>query len=315
MGSLGFEIQDGISRSISEAPPTHYTLKIQSFSLLTKNSIDRYESGDFEAGGYKWKLVVYPNGNKNKNAKEHISLYLALTKETSVQTGWEVYAVFRLFLLDQNKDNYIVLQDAVGRERRFHDMKLEWGFDQFIPLKAFNDASNGYLVDETCVFGAEVFVCKERRTSKGESLSMIKDAITYKHVWKVENFSKLDEEYNDSRAFNAGDQKWKIKLYPTGKGEGLGTHLSLYLALADPKSLPPGSKIYADFTLRILDQMHAKHYFGKASYWFSASSQERGWSRFMSLTYFLQPNSGFLTRDACLIEAEVTVQGVAKALS
>ena len=99
----------------------------------------------------------------------------------------------------------------MGRERRFHEMKLEWGFDQFIPLKAFNDASNGYLVDDTCVVGAEVFVCRERSTGEGETLSMIKDAIMYKHVWKVENFSKLDDDgYTDSRAFNAGDQKWYL---------------------------------------------------------------------------------------------------------
>ena len=60
------------------------------------------------------KLVVYPNGNKNKNAKEHISIYLALSKENSLQTGWEVSAVFRLFLLDQNKQHYIVLQGIVS---------------------------------------------------------------------------------------------------------------------------------------------------------------------------------------------------------
>lgn len=46
--------QDGILRSISDLPPTHYTVKIQLFSLLTKNNIEKYESGEFEAGGYKW---------------------------------------------------------------------------------------------------------------------------------------------------------------------------------------------------------------------------------------------------------------------
>lgn len=49
--------------------------------------------------------------------------------------------------------------DAMGKERRFNGVKLEWGFDQFIPLEAFNDASNGYLVDDTCVFVAEVLIC------------------------------------------------------------------------------------------------------------------------------------------------------------
>ena len=89
-------------------------------------------------------------------------------------------------------------------------MKTEWGFDKFIPLKDFNDGSKGYLVDDICAFGAEVFVCRERSTGKGESLVMVKvkDAVTYKHVWEINNFSKLDSECYDSKPFNAGDYKW-----------------------------------------------------------------------------------------------------------
>lgn len=56
------------------------------------------------------KLVLYPNGNKSKNTKDHVSVYLALADSTSLSPGWEVYAVFRLYLLDQNKDNYLILQ-------------------------------------------------------------------------------------------------------------------------------------------------------------------------------------------------------------
>jgi hypothetical protein len=57
----------------------------------------------------------------------------------------------------------------------------------------------------------------------------------------------------------------KIRLYPKGKGIGMGRHISLYLALADPTSLPPGLKIYAEFTLRMLDQLHSKYpyHYGK----------------------------------------------------
>jgi hypothetical protein len=55
----------------------------------------------------------------------------------------------------------------------------------------------------------------------------------------------------------------EIRLYPKGKGIGMGLHISLYLALADPTSLPPGLKIYAEFTLRMLDQMHSRHHYGK----------------------------------------------------
>ena len=136
----------GISRSISHVPPTHYTIKIQSFSLLMKNSIERYESRNFEAGGYRWyiffpnisllmanamfilfpifscyvlhmsyfcahrNLVIYPNGNKSRNVKEHLSFYLAMAETNSLSPGWEVYAVFRLFVLDQNQDNFMIVQ-------------------------------------------------------------------------------------------------------------------------------------------------------------------------------------------------------------
>ncbi|XP_024039476.1 ubiquitin carboxyl-terminal hydrolase 12 [Citrus clementina] len=228
-----FVDKDAIARSTSHVPPAHYIVKIKSFSVLAEKAVDeKYESGAFEAGGYKWKLVLYPNGNKSKNVQDHISLYLAVADTSSVTLGWEVYAVFRLFLLDQNQDNYLVVQDAMGKERRFNGLKLEWGFDQFIPLKAFNDASNGYLVEDTCIFGAEVFV-KERNIVKGECLSMEKYAYSSKYVWKVENFSKLGEGRQESQVFSAGNHKWKIRLYPMGNGFGDGDHLSLFLALAD----------------------------------------------------------------------------------
>ena len=101
--------------------------------------------------------------------------------------------------------------DAIGKERRFNGLKLEWGFDQFIPLEEFNDASNGYLVGDTCIFGAEVFV-KERNIVKGECLSMKKftSASPYKYVWKIKNFSNLEAKSYESKVFVAGDQKWYI---------------------------------------------------------------------------------------------------------
>ena len=101
--------------------------------------------------------------------------------------------------------------DAMGKQRRFHGLKLEWGFDQFIPLEEFINASHGYLVGDTCVFGAEVFV-KETKKCTRECLSMKKltSASNYKHVWKIENFSKLEAKRYESQVFVVGDQKWYV---------------------------------------------------------------------------------------------------------
>jgi hypothetical protein len=48
-------------------------------------------------------------------------------------------------------------------------------------------------------------------------------------------------------------------LYPKGKGLGMGTHLSLYLAL-DLATLPAGCRVYADYTLRLVDQVFDRKY-------------------------------------------------------
>ncbi|XP_024462157.2 uncharacterized protein LOC7498226 [Populus trichocarpa] len=299
----------GAVASISDASPVHYTVKIELFSLLAKNAVEKYETGVFEAGGYTWKLVLYPSGNKSRNVKDYISLYLAKVDASSLPLGWEVHVIFRLFLLDQNKDSYLVIQ---GQERRFHGLKLEWGFDQFIQLSTFNDSRYGFLLEDTCVLGAEVFVRRERSRGKGEVLSMIKQpTAAFKHTWKIENFLKLDEKRQESQTFSSASEKWKILLYPKGKDFGMGTHLSLYLAV-DLETLPAGCRLYADYTLRIVNQVKDRKLdlSAKAKHWFGASRSESGWTRYVSLDYIYQPNNAYVIKDICIIEAEVNVLGI-----
>lgn len=304
-----------VSRSISQVPPSHFLLKIQTFSSLVENDVESYESSEFDVGSHKWKLVVYPKGNKNKNVKDHISLYLAMVDTSSFGFGWEVSVIFRLSVLDQNKDKFLIPQDAMGNERRFHGVKLEWGFDQFIPLQEFNDSSNGYLVGDTCVFGAEVFV-KERNVGKGECLSMTKltSASIYRHVWKIENFSKLEPKLYVSDVFVAGNQKWRIRLYPKGQGEGSGTHVSMYLALADSSTITRGSNIYVHFTLRIWDQLLSKDIEKKFTKRFITAGEDCGSSKFVELSYLNRAGSGFLVNNVCFVEAVVPVLGISGAL-
>lgn len=57
-----------------------------------------------------------------------------------------------------------------------------------------------------------------------------------------------------------------MKLYPNGKDNGTGSHLSLYVGLAEPSTLSTGTKIYAEFTLRILDQVNDRHWSFKGEY-------------------------------------------------
>ncbi|KAM1083149.1 hypothetical protein ACFX19_021994 [Malus domestica] len=303
-------LNHGVSRSYSDSPPAHYIKKIKSFSVLKKHSAHGHQSTEFEAGGYKWKLALYPNGNKKKKVEDFISVYLEMAGVKLLQAGWEVYVDLRVFLLDQNKGSYLVLQDRNIKQKCFHGAMLDAGIDKLISLKEFTDASNGYLVNDDCVVGAEVFVCKEKRAAKAEFLSMSYYSLTYKHVWNVENFSKLDAIL-DSEPFTVGNKKWKIVLYPKGDSNGKGTHISLFLALADPETLPPRSKTCVEFSLRIVYRMNRKtnHCQKATNQWFDASSPSWGWPHFIALDTFSKAGKGDFVKDTCLVEAEVTVHG------
>ena len=101
-----------------------------------------------------------------------------------------------------------MLSDPLQKERQFHQKKVEWGIDEFMSHEEFKNGSNGYLVDDTCEFGVEVYVCKERIPCKEECLTIMKDAFAQKHTWPVNAFSKLTKESYESQLFNAGNYKW-----------------------------------------------------------------------------------------------------------
>ena len=75
-----------------------------------------------------------------------------------------------------------------------------------LPLSTFNNASNGYLIGDSCVFGVEVFVIKNE--GKGEHFSMIKDPSDGTFTWEVQKFSELTAEFYYSQVYLAARHKW-----------------------------------------------------------------------------------------------------------
>jgi len=92
-----------------------------------------------------------------------------------------------------------------GKNWRIHAMKSKWGIPRFMPLKTFINPPNGYLVDDNCVFGVEVFV--EKSLGLGECLTLKASPKSVSHEWKISKFSNL---VNDcySEVFTAGSHEW-----------------------------------------------------------------------------------------------------------
>ncbi|XP_074364100.1 uncharacterized protein LOC141704835 [Apium graveolens] len=295
------EDEAGAFREIGDIPPAHYLLKLESFSLLSKNGVNKIKSKNFQAGEHQWQMVLFPRGN-NGGKDEYVSIYLMLESTSSLPAGKGVNAFFKFFLFDQLRGKYLTVQ---GRVRRFDRVKYEWGFAKFICLQDLKEPTNGYLVNDTCLFGVEVIVTEP--TSIGECLSVSEVAKTSgKYKWVVNQYSELGKE-RFSDEFAVGGYKWKLRLYPKGNLKHEGFSLSLFLERVDCGSATNGHEVKGEFTLELNDQFNKDHVERKATVWFGASNKNWGWANFIELKEVTEGKKGYIVEDRCIIEAELTV--------
>ncbi|KAK3023277.1 hypothetical protein RJ639_044248 [Escallonia herrerae] len=291
----------GVVRSLRKAPPTDYRLRVETFSLLS-SPIESIESGLFEAGGYKWRLSFYPRGRERKKGENHVSLYVEIKERDKLPRGWKVSANIKMFVFDHNKKKYLTIQDEGGSLWRFSERRKDRGFD-LLPEGEFRDASNGYLKDDSCELGVEVFVAKH--TGKGESVSIVKSPKGNTYTWEISKFSTLDDKRHSSEEFTVGGRKWMLRLQPKGYKWGRGISISLHLFLADWRTLPPEGKIFVNYKLLILNKFGKDDYEHNASEWFSSSHPSFGQSNFFKLEDLKNLPKGFLVNDAVTVQAQI----------
>ncbi|EYU41031.1 hypothetical protein MIMGU_mgv1a026270mg, partial [Erythranthe guttata] len=291
------------SMETREVSPAHFVIKIESFSLLDKCGIKKYETNEFVAGEYKWKLIIYPNGDDDENNADYISIYLAMvgTSTTSLlPANWEVNAVFNILILNQSSGNYLFS----GGARRFQAMKLEWGFSKFISKEILLDPTNGYLINDNCVFGAEVFVVKSESAAT-ECLSLKNVVIPYTHDWNITNFSKLENSCA-LEEFVVGGHNWSITLCPRGWGEL--TDRCVIVLVSYIGSVNYSSRVKACCTVSIKNQVNNNHAKKTGTQWFTATKRHFA----CGLTNVTNPNKGFIVNDCCLLNLEMSIEAVVR---
>ncbi|KAL8501617.1 hypothetical protein ACS0TY_020941 [Phlomoides rotata] len=293
------------TRNIS---PQHLLVRIEGFSLLSENGIRRYESREFESGGHTWKLVICPDGDEsNKHVYgDHVSVYVCMVETDSLPVDWEVNAMFSIFLFNHILDNYTCYR---GKVQRFHAMNPKWGFPNLISKNSLTDPCNGYLVDDKCVFGAEVFVIKSQRVIDHVSVQQV--TYPHKHSLVISQYSKL-KGFWDSEAFTAGDHQWWIKLYPNGHKSGEGHYVSIYLYPVNCKSFAMHEKMWTSCSMCIKNKIHNKHCTKKFSEWFSSSHTGYGFPKFIPIGDMQDPRKGFVVDDCCFLEIEISVTAIVR---
>ncbi|KAH0756967.1 hypothetical protein KY290_020460 [Solanum tuberosum] len=126
-------------------------------------------------------MIIYPDGDGD--GAGHISVYLVIIGKSSLHAVWEVNVSFSFLIFDQIHNNYNVMK---GMERHFRNIKTEWGFSKCISHKTFKDPSNGYLVNDKCVVGVDVYVIKNQGIGcsgqNGQSISVFLMSVDAKGV-------------------------------------------------------------------------------------------------------------------------------------
>ncbi|CAG8813303.1 34982_t:CDS:10, partial [Gigaspora margarita] len=113
MPELGYEIEDFQC----------YTWRITGWSGLEKRT-----SPEFEVGGWKWRILLFPFGNKNSDT---VSVYLDFADPKGAPADWHSCVQFALLLWNPEDPTSYVSNNA---HHRFTAKEPDWGFTRFYTL-------------------------------------------------------------------------------------------------------------------------------------------------------------------------------------
>ncbi|XVF56657.1 hypothetical protein PTKIN_Ptkin06aG0137900 [Pterospermum kingtungense] len=100
-----------------------------------------------------------------------------------------------------------------------------------------------------------------------------------------------------------------------GFSDGKGIALSVYLELEEAYALPPNRKLFAEYKLRLMDQIKSNHLERKANHWFHSSSSNWGYPKFVLLNHLHDASKGYILNDNLIVEAEILIISRVKCFS
>ncbi|GAB4852777.1 hypothetical protein Ancab_016983 [Ancistrocladus abbreviatus] len=151
------------------------------------------------------------------------------------------------------------------RERRFDAGHLEWGVVQALSIANFNDPKKGWLVNDSCTLGVEVYVIKGTIATSRLSLTTVHSSHPFR--WQIHDFSCRTTDV-DSSAFGIEGQPWKLHLHIGTDDEVREVRSpSLYLCLDNGTDLIGGRKVLVHCEIVIKDELFGNEDTKSVVYW------------------------------------------------
>ncbi|KAK1384695.1 hypothetical protein POM88_022430 [Heracleum sosnowskyi] len=82
-----------------------YSITVNNFSRLSE---DRLYSNHFLFSGYKWCVLIFPQGDN----VDQLSIYLEVADSASLPDGWSRYAHFGITVVNQIQTKYSVQKES-----------------------------------------------------------------------------------------------------------------------------------------------------------------------------------------------------------
>ncbi|XP_062202162.1 TNF receptor-associated factor homolog 1a-like [Phragmites australis] len=126
-----------------------FTWRIDNFSQINKREL---RSNSFDVGGFKWYILIYPQGCDVCN---HLSLFLCVANHDKLLPGWSHFAQFTIAVInrDPKKSKY---SDTL---HRFWKKEHDWGWKKFMELSKLHD---GFVIEDVLTIKAQVQVIREK---------------------------------------------------------------------------------------------------------------------------------------------------------
>ncbi|KAH9324583.1 hypothetical protein KI387_004761, partial [Taxus chinensis] len=148
------ETGDTVNKISDDSQGGDHTWVVHGFPDL---GTEATRSEKFKAGGFDWRVLLFPRGNKGQG--HEVSVFLELCQDDiNMPYGWSVF-VHCFFGVCSHKERKLTIQQEY--RHRFSARCTDWGFVSFASRNAIFDPRNDFLLDDALIVVARVQICTD----------------------------------------------------------------------------------------------------------------------------------------------------------